>query len=45
MQMEIALTQLLTRFPDLQLVVGPEELRWEHGSLLRGLLALPIRPA
>ena len=42
MQIEIALTRLLTRYPHLRLAVAPEELRWENSALLRGLVALPV---
>ena len=45
MQLEIALTHLFTRFPDTKLAVEPDELRWEHGALLRGLVELPLSPA
>ncbi|HST48658.1 cytochrome P450 family protein [Jatrophihabitans sp.] len=41
-QLEVALTKLLTRFPDLQLAAPPESLEWEHGALMRGLVALPV---
>jgi cytochrome P450 len=43
MQIEIALSRLITRYPRLRLAVEPEELRWDHSALLRGLLALPVR--
>ena len=39
MQIEIALSRLITRFPDLQLAGDPEELRWDNSALLRGLLS------
>ncbi|MDQ1722621.1 MAG: hypothetical protein QOI26_2355, partial [Pseudonocardiales bacterium] len=42
MQIEIALGQLITRYPGLRLAVEPEDLRWDHSALLRGLLALPV---
>jgi len=42
MQIEIGLTRLLTRYPDLRLTVDPEEIRWEHSALLRSLTALPV---
>jgi cytochrome P450 len=42
MQIEIALSRLITRYPDLRLAVEPEQLRWENGALLRGLVALPV---
>lgn len=43
MQIEIALTRLLTRFPALRLAVDPGELRRDNSALLRGLLSLPVR--
>lgn len=42
MQIEIGLTRLLTRYPDLRLAVDPSEIRWENSSLLRSLIALPV---
>ena len=42
MQIEIALSRLITRYPRLRLAVEPEELRWDNSALLRGLLALPV---
>jgi cytochrome P450 len=45
MQIEIALTRLLTRFPGLRLAVGPEKLRRDNSALLRGLVELPVTPA
>jgi len=42
MQIEIALSRLITRYPDLRLAVKPDELRWENSALLRGLVALPV---
>jgi len=44
LEAEIAFTELLSRFPDLQLAVPPEELRWQHGDglVLRGLSELPV---
>jgi cytochrome P450 len=42
MQIEIGLTRLLTRHPDLRLAVDPGEIRWENSSLLRSLIALPV---
>lgn len=40
--MSIALTRLLTRFPDIRLATGPERLRWRNSTLVRGLDALPV---
>ena len=41
-QSELALSKLLTRFPDLRLAAEPDELEWENNPLLRGLLSLPV---
>ncbi len=41
-QLEVALTKLLTRFPDLRLAVDADELEWESGALMRGLAKLPV---
>jgi cytochrome P450 len=43
MQIEIGLTRLLSRYPDLRLAVDPAEIRWENNALLRSLIALPVR--
>jgi cytochrome P450 len=42
MQIEIGLTRLLTRYPDLRLAADPAQIRWENSSLLRSLVALPV---
>jgi cytochrome P450 len=42
LQIEIALTRLLTRYPGLRLAVEPDQVRWEDSALLRGLAALPV---
>ncbi|HEX8767776.1 MAG TPA: cytochrome P450, partial [Jatrophihabitans sp.] len=42
MQIEIALSRLITRYPRLRLAVPAEELRRDNSALLRGLLALPV---
>jgi cytochrome P450 len=42
MQIEIALSRLITRYPDLRLAIPPEQVRWENSALLRGLKALPV---
>ncbi|MFE0171801.1 cytochrome P450 [Streptomyces sp. NPDC059002] len=39
----IALTRLLSRFPDLSLAVDAEELTWQPSLISRGLLSLPVR--
>ncbi|MFM9607687.1 cytochrome P450 [Streptomyces sp. V2] len=39
---QTALATLLTRLPDLQLAVSPEELRWRGGLIMRGLRTLPV---
>ncbi|MBT2539171.1 cytochrome P450 [Streptomyces sp. ISL-44] len=40
---QAALATLLTRLPDLELAVPPEELRWRGGLIMRGLRTLPVR--
>jgi cytochrome P450 len=42
-EIEVALSRLLTRFPDLSLAGQPGTLRWRNSLLVRGLSALPIR--
>jgi cytochrome P450 len=44
LEAEIALTELLRRFPGLRLAVAPEDLHWGHGDglVLRGLSTLPV---
>jgi cytochrome P450 len=39
---EIALGQVITRFPDLQLAVRRDQLAWQPTRLVRGLSALPL---
>ncbi|MFL6139104.1 MAG: cytochrome P450 [Frankiaceae bacterium] len=41
-QSEVALSKLLTRFPDLRLAGDPDSLPWEKSTLLRGLIELPV---
>jgi cytochrome P450 len=41
-QSDVALTKLLTRFPDLELAADPDSLPWEQSTLLRGLITLPV---
>ncbi|MER5635962.1 cytochrome P450 [Kitasatospora sp. NPDC002227] len=38
----IAFRTLLTRLPDVELAVDPEELRWRGGLIMRGLRELPV---
>jgi cytochrome P450 len=47
MQIEVALSRLIARYPHLRLAVSPQQLKWENSALLRGLVELPvsIRPA
>ncbi|WP_030774911.1 cytochrome P450 family protein [Streptomyces sp. NRRL F-2664] len=40
---QTALATLLTRLPDLELAVPPQELRWRGGLIMRGLRTLPVR--
>jgi cytochrome P450 len=42
MEMDIAMTTLLRRMPDLRLAVPVEALEWHSGSHLRSLKALPV---
>jgi cytochrome P450 len=46
MEGHIALSSLITRFPELRLAVPDEDLHWGHGDglVLRGLSALPVIP-
>ncbi|GHF69115.1 cytochrome P450 [Streptomyces mashuensis] len=41
----IALTEILDRFPTLELAVPPEEVRWLASDAIRGLEELPLRYA
>jgi cytochrome P450 len=41
-QSEVALTKLLTRYPDIALAADPDTLEWENNTLLRGLVELPV---
>ena len=43
MEIEIGMARLFTRFPDIRLAVPPEALEWKNNSLVRGLVALPVR--
>ncbi|MGP3983233.1 cytochrome P450 family protein [Streptomyces sp. KR80] len=43
METEIALSALLSRFPDLSLGVQREDLRWRPSIRARGLISLPVR--
>ncbi|MFJ9937617.1 cytochrome P450 [Streptomyces virginiae] len=40
---QTALATLLTRLPDLELSVPPQDLRWRGGLIMRGLRTLPVR--
>ncbi|MFD8576033.1 cytochrome P450 [Streptomyces virginiae] len=40
---QAALATLLTRLPDLELSVPPQDLRWRGGLIMRGLRTLPVR--
>jgi cytochrome P450 len=42
MEVQIALTQLLKRYPDLQLVQPDLVLPWQPGMFVRGLEHLPL---
>lgn len=41
-QLQVVLTQLAARFPDLRLAVGVDELRLRHDTLIGGLVELPV---
>ncbi len=43
MESRIAITELVTRSPDITLAVDPARLRWRGGLVLRGLHDLPVR--
>jgi cytochrome P450 len=43
MEGSIALNALLAKFPDIQLAIPREKVRWRPNSLLRGLKDLPVR--
>jgi cytochrome P450 len=38
-----AFRELLARFPEIELAVPAESLRWKESSLIRGLETLPVR--
>ncbi|MFL6246063.1 MAG: cytochrome P450 [Thermoanaerobaculia bacterium] len=42
LEVQIALTTLFRRFPNLRLAATPESLRWRKGLALRGLEELPV---
>lgn len=42
-EIEVALSRLLHRFPNLSLAKPPSTLKWRNSLLVRGLTALPIR--
>lgn len=42
-EIEVALSRLLSRFPNLSLARQPHTLRWRNSLLVRGLSELPIR--
>lgn len=43
LEAEIALTTLVSRFPNLRLAVPAAHLEWRHTRLMRGLHALPVQ--
>jgi cytochrome P450 len=43
LELEVALTALLRRFPDLRLAVAPSQLPWRGNHTYRRLLRLPLR--
>lgn len=42
MEMQIALTHLIQRFPTLRLAVPPEDLVWKPGGVMRRVITLPV---
>ncbi|WP_018220978.1 cytochrome P450 [Salinispora pacifica] len=42
MVLRVALSRLITRFPDLRLAVGVDELKLRHETLVGGLVELPV---
>ncbi|MGW4244153.1 cytochrome P450 [Nocardia sp. NPDC004722] len=42
LELQVTLTALLRRFPDLRLAVPAEDVEWKTGMLLRGPRALPV---
>ncbi|RLV04478.1 cytochrome P450 [Streptomyces griseocarneus] len=44
-EIRVALTEVLSRFPVLELAVPPRDLRWRSSDFLRGLAGLPVRYA
>jgi cytochrome P450 len=42
MELQVALSSLLGRFPDLALAVHPDEVPWRRGRRVRGPYALPV---
>jgi cytochrome P450 len=41
-EVEVTVERMLTRFPDLELAVPPNEVSWSPSSFLRSVLALPL---
>ncbi|MDH6113737.1 cytochrome P450 [Kitasatospora sp. MAP12-15] len=41
----IVISRLFQRFPDLRLATEPDQLRWRHSLMMRGLEDLPVHPA
>jgi cytochrome P450 len=42
LELNVLLTTLLRRLPDLRLAIAPEEIEWRGGGLMRGVAALPV---
>ncbi|HUC56736.1 MAG TPA: cytochrome P450 [Streptosporangiaceae bacterium] len=42
LELQIALSTLVTRFPGLRLAIAPDEVRYAQDTLVRALLALPV---
>ncbi|HEY6533736.1 MAG TPA: cytochrome P450 [Acidimicrobiales bacterium] len=42
LEIRLAMTTMIQRFPTLELTIAPEEIEWEPTSMLRGAKALPL---
>ena len=42
LELNVLLTTLVRRLPDLRLAIRPEEIEWRGGGLMRGVAALPV---
>jgi cytochrome P450 len=42
MEVEVMVERLLTRFPNLELTIAPDEVKWSETSFLRSAAELPL---